>query len=403
MSVDGRTMDVDARRLDARRLSLIVGRGASYDVGIVPDAATGMLPSGRRCGVHGGVQRPPAARPAPQIGIRARRGRSASWRRCRARSCAFAVAPGEAVRARQTVVVIEAMKMENELRASRDGIVGELHAREGALVVAGELLAVDPVKFLARLRAHWAVRFGFRAITLADRPARRGRIVASVTIDLGPSVRGLSERQASKFLKRDVRFGRLSIHLLRGRVLLEDFSIGGMAPGDRPFFVAKRLSLGLDWATAFRRVPEFTITSVEMTDWQMLVERWADRTNFPKFVRTTTGRRARGGSPRRCGICRAWRGQFAYEDHEVPWSVVAPNIDLDIAQPAEVPRERRVPRRHRADPERSADVGPTSRRSSSLDGSQGPSRAHRPRHRRRADRSRRAKSTSRTGPSRRIT
>ncbi len=43
VSVDGRTMDVDARRLDARRLSLIVGRGASYDVGIVPDAATGML------------------------------------------------------------------------------------------------------------------------------------------------------------------------------------------------------------------------------------------------------------------------------------------------------------------------------------------------------------------------
>ena len=50
--------------------------------------------------------------------------------------------PGEAVRARQTVVVIEAMKMENELRAARDGTVGELHAREGAPVEAGELLAV---------------------------------------------------------------------------------------------------------------------------------------------------------------------------------------------------------------------------------------------------------------------
>jgi biotin carboxyl carrier protein len=53
-----------------------------------------------------------------------------------------AVKPGEAVRARQTVVVIEAMKMENELRAARDGIVGDLPAREGAPVVAGELLAV---------------------------------------------------------------------------------------------------------------------------------------------------------------------------------------------------------------------------------------------------------------------
>jgi biotin carboxyl carrier protein len=52
------------------------------------------------------------------------------------------VTPGESVRARQTVVVIEAMKMENELRSGRDGTVDELHAREGALVEAGELLVV---------------------------------------------------------------------------------------------------------------------------------------------------------------------------------------------------------------------------------------------------------------------
>jgi biotin carboxyl carrier protein len=53
-----------------------------------------------------------------------------------------AVTAGEAVRARQTVVVIEAMKMENELKAGRDGTVGELHAREGASVDAGALLVV---------------------------------------------------------------------------------------------------------------------------------------------------------------------------------------------------------------------------------------------------------------------
>ena len=27
---------------------------------------------------------------------------------------------------------------------------------------------------------------------------------------------------------------------------------------------------------------------------------------------------------------RAWRGQFTYEDHDSPWSVVAPNVDLSI-------------------------------------------------------------------------
>ena len=46
------------------------------------------------------------------------------------------------MRARQTIVVIEAMKMENELKATRDGIVSELHASEGASVEAGSLLAV---------------------------------------------------------------------------------------------------------------------------------------------------------------------------------------------------------------------------------------------------------------------
>jgi biotin carboxyl carrier protein len=52
------------------------------------------------------------------------------------------VKAGEAVRARQPIVVIEAMKMENELRAGRDGLVVELPAADGQSVEAGTLLAV---------------------------------------------------------------------------------------------------------------------------------------------------------------------------------------------------------------------------------------------------------------------
>ena len=50
--------------------------------------------------------------------------------------------PGETVVHRQPVVVIEAMKMENELRALRDGTVAEVLVREGQSVDAGTLLAV---------------------------------------------------------------------------------------------------------------------------------------------------------------------------------------------------------------------------------------------------------------------
>jgi biotin carboxyl carrier protein len=52
------------------------------------------------------------------------------------------VKAGDTVAARQPVVVVEAMKMENELRASREGTVAEVQAREGMSVDAGALLLV---------------------------------------------------------------------------------------------------------------------------------------------------------------------------------------------------------------------------------------------------------------------
>jgi len=50
------------------------------------------------------------------------------------------VALGEQVRAGQAVVVMEAMKMENELRADADGVVRQLHVSEGEAVEAGAVL-----------------------------------------------------------------------------------------------------------------------------------------------------------------------------------------------------------------------------------------------------------------------
>jgi hypothetical protein len=178
------------------------------------------------------------------------------------------------------------------------------------------------------LRAHWAVHFGARAIKLTI-AILAAAIVATLTIDLGPSLRLLGERQASKQIKRPVHIGRLSIHVLRGSVVVENFSIEGLSPTDRPFFTARRLELGLDWMGVFRRRPDFTITSVEMTDWQMLVEKWDGRSNFPKFGSDTprTGERPFTTT---LNYFRGSRGQFTYEDHQAPWSAVARNLDLNI-------------------------------------------------------------------------
>lgn len=49
---------------------------------------------------------------------------------------------GERVTERQAVVVIEAMKMENELRAAREGVVSQVLVQPGQSVEAGALLAV---------------------------------------------------------------------------------------------------------------------------------------------------------------------------------------------------------------------------------------------------------------------
>jgi biotin carboxyl carrier protein len=50
--------------------------------------------------------------------------------------------PGDAVKAGAGVVVVEAMKMENELRAPRDATVRELRVSEGVAVEAGQELAL---------------------------------------------------------------------------------------------------------------------------------------------------------------------------------------------------------------------------------------------------------------------
>lgn len=50
------------------------------------------------------------------------------------------VAPGDTVRAGQGLLVVEAMKMQNEIKAARAGSIVTLTTREGATVSAGEVL-----------------------------------------------------------------------------------------------------------------------------------------------------------------------------------------------------------------------------------------------------------------------
>ena len=52
------------------------------------------------------------------------------------------VKPGDEVTAGQGIVVVEAMKMQNEMKSPRDGKVTSIHAAENESVNAGAVLAV---------------------------------------------------------------------------------------------------------------------------------------------------------------------------------------------------------------------------------------------------------------------
>jgi biotin carboxyl carrier protein len=136
--LDGRELEVDLQETGRDFVSLLIGN-RSYEVGLqrrpggytvvfdddvlavnLADAARGAGPAAARA--SGGPARVSAPMPGKLVRV--------------------LVEAGQEVKAGQGLVVMEAMKMENELRAPRDGRVREVPAREGQAVEAGALLVV---------------------------------------------------------------------------------------------------------------------------------------------------------------------------------------------------------------------------------------------------------------------
>ena len=139
MWLDGRPVDLDAVKA-GHGWSILLGR-RSYEVSLVqrgPGELTVHV-NGRAVTVRGGLQRFGSRAGAAAVSAR---GPGRVVAPMPGRIARVLVRVGETVAARQGLVVVEAMKMENELRSPRAGIVTEVRAAEGALVEANAVLIV---------------------------------------------------------------------------------------------------------------------------------------------------------------------------------------------------------------------------------------------------------------------
>lgn len=139
IEVEGRHMDADFVRLPDGLVYSVIVDGRSYEVRIAPDGE--MLDvtwQGRTIRVE--VRNPLEKMLLQQVAGRPRVQGETIHAPMPGAVVSIRVRVGDVVQAGQAVVVLEAMKMQNELAAHSDGIVSEILVAEKAAVSAGQAL-----------------------------------------------------------------------------------------------------------------------------------------------------------------------------------------------------------------------------------------------------------------------
>jgi biotin carboxyl carrier protein len=142
--VDGRAVEIGSEQLDSvlevePGVYSVLLEGASYEIRIQP-SGHGLTASvaGRQFDVE--VRNPRDASRGSRAAIGS--GRQNVTAPMPGKVVRMLVAAGDSVETSQGLVVVEAMKMQNELKANRPGRVIEIRAREGETVSAGDILVV---------------------------------------------------------------------------------------------------------------------------------------------------------------------------------------------------------------------------------------------------------------------
>ena len=137
--LDGQRVDADVAKVAASSVSILLD-GQSFEVHVTP-ALEGKLKL--QSGAHeftAEVQDPRAWRGRKHGGLETE-GRQQVLAPMPGKVIRLLVKEGEPVAAGQGIIVIEAMKMQNEIRSPKSGKVERLLAKDGQTVNVGEILA----------------------------------------------------------------------------------------------------------------------------------------------------------------------------------------------------------------------------------------------------------------------
>lgn len=149
VELDGRTHVVDSRRVSESVISMLVQPDGGDAPSRSVDASFASRPAAGEFDVHlDGRTISLEVRPAGSFGRQKKEAGAQGTGPQRllapmpGKVVRVLVKPGDEVKARQGLVVVEAMKMENELRAARDGRVRDVAVKEGQSVDAGAVLVL---------------------------------------------------------------------------------------------------------------------------------------------------------------------------------------------------------------------------------------------------------------------
>jgi biotin carboxyl carrier protein len=121
LRMDGRSFPIGARPLEGRGRWVVWTEGREIEVEVLDERTRTLR---EMTGGHEVAAELTVSAPMPGLVVR------------------LEVAVGDAVKAGQGVIVVEAMKMENELKAPADGVVARIEVEPGQAVEKGSVLMV---------------------------------------------------------------------------------------------------------------------------------------------------------------------------------------------------------------------------------------------------------------------